>query len=216
MISCISTDESGLFTEYPAVLERDYHLSYPFVFELDDQIYMIPETSENEAIEMYKAINFPEKWVLEKVLIKNISAVDATMIEHNNIYWLFAGVSEDGKDFNTNLHLYYANSTFGPWKPHPGNPIVSDPRRARPAGKLFYEGNMLMRPGQDCSLCYGRAIWISRIEILNETEYREIPVRKIKPSVLSGNIGIHTMNSGKDYAVIDCKAITCNRCHFKK
>ena len=216
VISCISIDESGSFNQYPAIVERDYHLSYPFVFELNNQIYMIPETSGNKTIEMYKAIDFPEQWVLEKVLLKNINAVDATMIKHNHLYWLFAGVAEDGKDFNTNLHLYYATSPFGPWKPHPSNPVVSDSRRARPAGQLFYEENMLMRPGQDCSLFYGRAVWINRIETLNETEYREIPARKIKPSVLSGNIGIHTINCNEDYVVIDCKAITCNRCHFKK
>ncbi len=215
VISCISIDKSGVFTLYPAVLEREYHLSYPFVFEFNSKIYMISETSENKTIEIYKAISFPKKWVLEKVLLKNINAVDATMIKNNDLYWLFAGVAEDGKDFNKNLHLYYANSPFGPWTPHLKNPIVSDRRRARPAGKLFYEGNALMRPGQDCSLCYGRAVWIHRIEILNQYDYREVPVRKIKPFVLSRDIGTHTLNFNEDYAVIDRKAITRNPIYFK-
>ena len=211
VISCISINEKGSLAEYPSVLARDYHLSYPFVFELNNQVYMIPETSENKTIEMYRATDFPKKWELEKVLIEDINAVDATLVKHNDLYWLFAGVAEDDGAFNSNLHLYYSDSPFGEWKPHPGNPVVSDTRRARPAGKLFYKGNILMRPGQDCSLFYGRAVWIHRIDVLNETSYREVPVGVIKPSLLSGSVGVHTFNFNMDYEVVDYKAITRKR-----
>lgn len=208
VISCISIDETGAFTEYTAVLERDYHLSYPFVFEWEDQIYMIPETSENKRIEMYRATDFPQKWTLEKVLMDNIIAVDTTLVKYNNLYWLFAGVANDDDNLNTDLHLYYSDSPFGQWKPHPCNPIVSDSSRARPAGKLFFEGCKLMRPGQDCSMFYGFAIQIHRIEVLNEINYHEVPVKKIRPSLLRGRVGAHTYNFNTDYEVVDYKAVT--------
>ena len=40
------------------VLEKDYHLSYPFLFEDNDELFMIPETATNKTIELYKCEEF--------------------------------------------------------------------------------------------------------------------------------------------------------------
>jgi hypothetical protein len=48
-----------------AVLERSYHLSYPFIFRWGSDIFMIPETSDNRTVEVYRAVEFPGKWELE-------------------------------------------------------------------------------------------------------------------------------------------------------
>ena len=38
------------------VIEQEYHMSYPHVFNTQNGIYMIPETSGNRTIELYKQI----------------------------------------------------------------------------------------------------------------------------------------------------------------
>src|SRR3954453_6851213 len=54
------------------VLDCAYHLSYPFLFEHEGEIFMIPETCGNRTIEMYRASAFPTDWVLHKVIMRDI------------------------------------------------------------------------------------------------------------------------------------------------
>ena len=46
-ISVIEMDLDGTWKQPVKVLERDYHLSYPFLFEWRGQLYMVPETKRN-------------------------------------------------------------------------------------------------------------------------------------------------------------------------
>jgi len=41
------------------VLMREYHVSYPFVFSRGGDVYMIPESIENESVDLYRAVDFP-------------------------------------------------------------------------------------------------------------------------------------------------------------
>ena len=72
-ISVLKLGENGV-TETPIkVLEREYHLSYPFIFEWQGTYYMIPETAASRRIELYKCISFPLQWELEKILMEGQS-----------------------------------------------------------------------------------------------------------------------------------------------
>ncbi len=190
------------------VLERDYHLSYPFVFRFGDEIYMIPETSENRTIELYRAVPFPLRWELEKVLFHDVVATDSTILFHRGRLWLFAAMSGGGGPVHDELFLFHADSPHGGWIPHPRNPIVSDVRRARPAGPLFTEGGVLYRPGQDCALEYGSAFQLSRVDVLDEAEYRETPVRRVDASWYPGGHATHTLCRGGPLEAIDGRVWT--------
>jgi hypothetical protein len=72
------------------------------------------------------------------------------------------------------------------------NPIVSDVRRARPAGRIFSHDGHLIRPAQDCSEAYGWRIALNRIEVLTEAEYREVPIGWIEPDGSAGTLRAHT------------------------
>ncbi|MEL7147810.1 MAG: hypothetical protein AAFO69_15665, partial [Bacteroidota bacterium] len=87
VISVIALTEDGAYADSQVVLSKDYHLSYPFLFEEAGELYMIPETSHNDTIELYKCVDFPLKWELETVLIDHIKAVDSTLIKHEGKYW---------------------------------------------------------------------------------------------------------------------------------
>ena len=188
-------------------LHRGYNVSYPVVFEWQGETYLMPETSQNRTIEVYRAIEFPRRWELAATLFNNVSAVDATLFERDGKLWLFAaGIG--GKDLTcSELSLFYSDSLFGPWIPHPKNPIVCDVRRARPAGRLFYESGELIRPGQDCSQCYGYAISLNRIDVLSETDYSETPIGAIQPDWAPGLSATHTLNMNSRYEVLDGKCL---------
>ena len=96
------------------------------------------------------------------------------------------------------LCLFFAASLAGPWLAHPRNPVVSDVRSARPAGRIFLDGGFLIRPAQDMSTpSFG--VVLNRIEVLTETEYRERPVSYLQSPVG----GTHTYDAVGAYEGID-------------
>jgi hypothetical protein len=203
VISCSQIDVAGNFGDPIEVLRRPYHLSYPFLFEHEGQVYMIPESKSNRTVELYRAEEFPSQWSFERVLMKDVFAVDATIHVANGRFWMFAGLS-NGKYSNCDeLWLFYAESLFGPWHPHRDNPVISDVRRSRPAGALFREGGVLIRPSQDCARDYGYALRFSEIAVLNEREYRERPLAYLGPEWVKGNLGTHTYSATNSFEVID-------------
>jgi hypothetical protein len=205
VVSCCEVDSEGNCTKPRVVLERTYHLSYPFLFTWQGEIYMIPETRDNGTIEMYRANDFPYSWVHEAVLMSDVAAIDSTLLHHHDKWWLFtAGVFDHAPPEKT-LCLFFADSPWGPWSAHPKNPIVSDVCHARPAGCLYFDNGQLIRPGQDCSKSYGYAVQLHRVDVLSETDYQETHLASITPDWIPGSTGTHTLNQNSEYRVMDCK-----------
>jgi len=204
-ISVIEVDEKGIVSGPTEVLKLDCHLSYPFVFEWQGDYYMIPETGEKNAVELYRSGSFPFKWQLEKILLEANCPLDATLIEVKGAWWMFVNIQEQGVTVNWDeLHLYYSESPKGPWRAHARNPIVSDVRSARPAGRLFWSKGVLYRPSQDSSERYGYATAVCQIISLSPTEYAETQIAKILPDWDKNVLGVHTLNALNEVTVIDC------------
>ncbi|KAJ1404721.1 Nucleotide-diphospho-sugar transferase, partial [Sesbania bispinosa] len=173
-----STDKGATWQQLGIALNEDWHLSYPYVFEHNGQIYMMPEGSKRGDLRLYRAVNFPLQWRLEKVIMKK-PLVDSFIINYGGKYWLFGSDhSGFGTKKNGQLEIWYSNSPLGPWKPHKKNPIYNMDQSlgARNGGRPFqYEGN-LYRMGQDCGDTYGRRVRVFKIETLTTKEYKEIEV----------------------------------------
>jgi hypothetical protein len=204
VISCIELRD-GKTSPTRVVLERDYHLSYPAVFSWNGQWFMTPETEQNQSVELYRAVAFPWTWELDTVLLRGVRAVDPTIFRHGDRFWMFATVAPHGASMQDEVSLFFADSIRGPWHSHPSNPVVSDVRSARPAGRPFVEEGVLYRPGQNCAVCYGQSMTINRVDVMTETEYRETPVTTIPPTWLPDSLGTHTLNSSENWVVTDGK-----------
>jgi hypothetical protein len=203
VIRCAEVRADGSLGVSHVVLECDYHLSYPFVFQRDGAWFMLPETSGHRTIELWRAVEFPWHWKLDKVLLAGVNAVDPTLLEHEGRLWLFAGMSEGGGAAQDELFLFHADSLDGEWRPHPRNPVVSDVRHARPAGPFLREGGQLYRPGQDCSGAYGSAFWLHRVERLDPHAYEETPVRRVETSWHPGLVATHSIHRAGGFDAID-------------
>ncbi len=191
-------------SEAQVVLEQPYHLSYPFVFDWEGALYMIPETAENRTVELYRCEAFPRRWRLHEILLRDVDAVDTTLWREGNRWWMFVNIAEPGADNTDELHLYWSSTPFGPWAAHPGNPVISDVRCARPAGPLFLRDRILFRPSQDCSLGYGHSVLINRVQVLSEDAYKETAVDRIAPRWRRDVQRVHTVGGNKRLRVIDC------------
>lgn len=193
----------GKYTKPRVVLEAPYHLSYPFIFEWREDVYLVPETQENGTIELYRAVTFPDQWVLQTVLMRDVKLFDPTLHFDDNTWWLFAGRIGDGATEVSELQLFQAESPHGPWRSHPRNPVVTGEYCARPAGRLFRLGDQLVRPGQDSSRLYGEAIWLNRVDVLSATDYRETPFLRLEADTLPNSSRTHSLDVDEQIQVQD-------------
>jgi hypothetical protein len=154
-------------------------------------------------VELYRAVSFPDKWESAGVLLPDIAVADATLARLGNLWWMFATIGGKSISKNDELHLFFADSPLGPWRPHWRNPVKSDVRSARPAGQVFLWEGAHYRPSQDCSTSYGHAIVLNRIERIDPTHYREIEVARVSPAWRPRLVGTHTINAAAGLTVID-------------
>ena len=109
--------------------------------------------------------------------------------------------------FDDELHLFHAEQLLGEWKPHRRNPVKSDARCARPAGRLFWRNGALYRPAQICVPRYGAGIAMQpRDSASTPEEYTERQVERILPAPQAGLLGMHTINRAGELTVVDAFA----------
>jgi len=205
VISAFEMGPEGPVGAPQVVLSCDYHLSYPFVFNWRGSKFMIPETADAKRVELYRMVRAPHEWTLEAVLLDGLSLADCTLAEIGDRWWMFANSADAGASFWDELHLFHAPSPLGPWTPHRLNPVVSDVRTARPAGALFQRNGMWYRPSQDSARGYGSATNIQRILRLDQFDYEEVSVGKLRPEWQPGLTGVHTVNALGGLTMIDAR-----------
>ena len=205
-IAVLEVDRAGRWSRPRAVLERDYHLSYPFLVEHAGELYMIPETGHNRTVEVYRCVAFPDQWRLEKVLLKDLCTADATFHQAHGKWWMFVGIYAEGSEFAEGaeeLHVFHCDELLGQWKPHAANPVKSDVRSGRPAGRLYQRNGALYRPAQIGVPLYGAGVSINQVLRLTTTDYLEQEVERIIPQHPRNVLGLHTVNRAGGLTVID-------------
>ncbi len=197
------SDDGEPSGEPPAViLDKSYHLSYPFVFEHEGEHYLLPETSQNRSVELYRATRFPFDWELHGRLCEGLRFVDTTPLFHEGFWYFFVTTSEPER-VATESFLYFAERLDGPWIYHPSNPVSSDARRSRSAGRLFWWNGRLIRPVQDCSLDYGIAVRLMAVDEFSPDAYSEREIAVIDCSWHPDAIRTHTLTFSDRLETID-------------
>ncbi len=203
IISHFTISEKGEVSDIKMVLSRPFHLSYPFVFRRDGQFWMIPETSGNNAVELYRAVRFPDQWVFEKTLIDDIRLDDVTLVQYQQRLWMFAAVSDWQSSQWDALGLFYADDLFGNWQPHQANPVLLDAGAARPAGNMYFKDGALWRPAQDCRSGYGAGLSLCRVDRLDPERFEQSVEHRFAPTRKDKLLGLHTLNEDHELEVID-------------
>jgi hypothetical protein len=186
------------------VLEENWHLSYPFIWEENGDFWMIPESGEAHKLYLYQATEFPYQWKKIRVFFDG-EGYDPTILKKDGKYWLFINQkSHPGASPFVELFLYSSPSLENPiWTPHALNPIVSDVHSSRPAGRIFERNGKLYRPAQDSGRRYGHKIRIQEIITLSDFEYEEKTVEIIHPDESQGVLGTHTLNFSDSWIFSD-------------
>ncbi len=171
-IGVATSPDARSWTYDRIVLREPFHVSYPFVFEDDGDVYMVPESYGDKSVRLYRAKNFPHDWVLEATLLSGQPWVDSTLVRHRGRWWMFTSLPS-----NDELHLFSADALRGPWTPHPGNPVVrGNLHTARPGGRVVEMDGRLVRFAQDDAPFYGRQVLAFEITRLDGDAYVEAPI----------------------------------------
>lgn len=203
IISAFTIDRSGHPSPPRPVLERPYHLSYPFVFRHDQAIYMVPETSAAGQVELYRAARFPDRWTLEHVLIEARALSDVTLFQAGSHWWMTAASHDLGGSGWDSLAVYQSEDLFGRWRQVGDGPLLIDATCARPAGGIVARADGLWRPAQDCSQGYGAGLTLCRIDELSLDRFSQSVMAKLAPPPHSRFHGTHTLNAAGDFEIID-------------
>ncbi len=191
----LAVSSNGLNWYYKQiVLDESFHLSYPYVFKWKNEYYMIPESCAVNSIRLYKAVNFPTKWSLVKVLLKGYKYSDNSIFRLDNKWWIFT--SRDKSDI---LRLFYAKDLLGPWTEHPKSPLIKgNANIARPGGRVLVFEDRVIRYAQDDEPEYGGEVKAFEITKLTTADYREkaISINPILKGSGSGwnKEGMHTID----------------------
>ena len=164
------------------VLERPYHLSFPFVFEHPAEpgsLFLLPEQAESGETVLYRSVKAADIAALrfheDAKLLPGFPGIDPVIHEWQGQHYLFVSDGAHG-NYDNNLQLFVSAELRGPYHPHPRTPIRLGLRGSRMAGPLFRQANFLFRPAQDCQSRYGARIIIYRVDLLTPSEYRETEV----------------------------------------
>jgi hypothetical protein len=203
VISVVPFDETGQPQAPRVVLEEPHHLSYPQVFARNGAIWMLPEASTGGQLVLYRAVDFPDRWVAEAVLLKG-EISDATLLEYGEKLWLFATHRDGFGSTSDTLVVFSAPALTGPWRPHALNPILIDRRRARPGGAFIRDtAGRILLPVQDGTLGYGGGLGLSELLALDDGKVSLSEPRAVETEDDWPYPRIHTLNRSGPLEVID-------------
>jgi hypothetical protein len=170
----LATSRDGLRWNYrQIVLDEPFHLSYPYVFQWNNEIFMVPESCQINSIRLYRAEPFPLRWSLVTSLIDSKDYVDPSLVHFGDKWWLFASSGKPPRRAE-NLHLFFADELTGQWREHPKSPVVSgNAAIARPGGRVFVLGNQVIRFTQDCASTYGLQVRAFAVTDMTENSFTE-------------------------------------------
>lgn len=199
----VSKDKIG---DINIVYESKTHLSFPFIYEENGDLYIIPESSKEHQLYRLKCESFPDKWEKDTTLIYD-DLVDTVLFKKDGInYYISERV--DSNNYFDRIDLFYEQE--GKIIECKNNPVKSDIDNARGAGKIFEFEGKLVRPAQNCGNAYGEKLNFNEVLELSTSSFNEklicdISVDTVPIDNNESFTGIHTYNKVKNVEVIDLK-----------
>lgn len=197
-------DKDLRLMERRTCLSERWHLSYPFLFEMRGELWMLPEAHRSGRLTLYRNHDFPFGWKREMTICVPEPAVDATVTFHDGLWWLFYSPAE--RSAPARLHAAFAKDIAGPWFQHPANPLVVGGVGSRPGGTPFSSAEGLMVPAQNSQGGYGNGINMLTFGKLSPDVIElRISASLISPMTPPFDAGLHTLSAAGEVTLIDVK-----------
>lgn len=220
-IAVAEFDENDHLLPPRVVLKENFHLSFPTVFDWRGEVWMLPETSADHSLTLYRCTQFPDKWEKVQAFSVERELCDSIIVDKtpealtvlcsetrpdNQLYTRYRrytvrenpeaeerdDVDEFILDEDEPFNLQHRNYELG----------------SRNAGPLFTNNDQTVRPAQvSTKVDYGVYLqfWVRRgaSEVpLCAAMPQNVAIAGIDPADL---IGIHTYCRDADIEVIDAR-----------
>lgn len=204
-IAYFKIQDNGKASHIKEVIKEPFHMSFPNLFKFKDDVYMIPETGKSGQIRLYRAINFPDQWVLDKVLFNGGDIVDTAFIFDNGIPKYAIAMDFESKAF----HFFMVDLERKELLKLPNNKMLF---KERNGGNCLQEGDIFIRVLQDCSNDYGERIlfykFTTPIDDLCKGTIRDeyssqFSIKELSKATRKNYTRVHTFNRSQHYEVID-------------
>ena len=208
-LRCIPLDADLRARAPLTIMRRNGHASFPFLFEHGEALYLVPETSAEGGVHLYRCEDFPQRWTQVRTLLPAVDAADTTVLRHGERWWLITSIRVRPGSGARYLAVFFTDDLLtGTWQPHPVNkhklygesPFGS----GRNAGAIVRSGERLLRPTQHNPNYYGEAVRWMEIERLTPSEYRECELTDAHPlAQLSARLSMHHLTIHGDLIAWD-------------
>ncbi|MEZ5654176.1 MAG: hypothetical protein R3E87_26885 [Burkholderiaceae bacterium] len=203
-IAVLAEQPDGGWQRLGIALDEPHHLSFPYLFRYQGQLYMCPEAYTSGRITVYRCTEFPLCWEPASVIMDDVCAADSMLVEHGGMWWLLTNIDNgQAPDHQAELHVFHAVSPLATdWRALPANPVKVDPRGGRNGG-LFVADGALYRCGQKHSIdAYGKGLALYRITTLDVQGFSEAFVCDMPVPASLRASGTHTLSvSGGSFAI---------------
>lgn len=195
---------NGKWQPWKIVIDEPFHMSYPNLFEYQGEIYMIPETSADRSLRLYRAVSFPDRWELAKVIERDVAFVDTTFLFRDTG---IAAITTDVSRYPVQEDLLL---TFDrDWNILSKTPIREEHTEcSRCAGNVLTRTDPMIRVSQNCDGHYGKGLVFSEFCEQTLTDGLGKRILQLAPESLAANTkrkrtGLHTYNCTQHYEVVD-------------
>lgn len=194
-------------SKFRVCLDLPYHLSFPYVYQQNGEIYMMPECQSSGDVAVFRAVRFPLHW--EKAYtVASFPGMDTIpfMKEGKPDFYLSSvGRNDTLVKFRSGSSVYHSAIDRSP--------------AARCAGRIIETTDALIRPSQNDFPTYGNALHFNQIDDVSFECYREhLLLRVLPPESNCGKneisirlkktdgvhyTGVHTYDHDALYEIID-------------
>jgi hypothetical protein len=186
-----------IFTEPETVLDNGRHVSFPYLFIENNEIFMLPEENKLKKLVLYKSYNFPYDWKPYNIISNNLRAKDPVIFKLNNIYYIITLVRIYRKIYQE--QIYYTKNLDDVFQKHPyNNKSIRKPYNngsGRGAGYIFVKNDILYKPEQYSINFYGEGLILCKIE-LDINNYNKIYMKNLI-------VNTHHLSFNNNFIVFD-------------
>lgn len=168
-IEVCTLGDDGTAGAWQPVLEEEFHLSFPTVFDWNGETWMIPETGSDHSLRLYRCREFPAQWELVQRFGVDAELCDAILVDRTPAaLTLLCSETKPDNQLYVRFRRYTLRHAAEPAEPLPGTeppaptgePFELLPDEAfnlqhrdfdlvsRNAGPLFVLGSQVIHPTQ--------------------------------------------------------------------
>lgn len=208
----------GSWSKPRIIIDEPYHLSFPNIFDFNGCTYIMPEMSEDYSLKLFKAVEFPNKWVLAETILPDVFACDSVFVEKDSQRFLITNEMYHNVPNGQYASCWVKNYLYrmdGMKVKGNGEKVAEGDYGIRNAGKTFESEGKLFRIGQDCrERLYGRGMVLFEIESLSPYKEKVLTSwscedlsKHIKRASNESIVGSHTYNFSEHFEIIDFSSV---------